>query len=505
MEVLKNMISFKKINLVKFLKFEAVETKVIYLLVFTVFIIANLLVSSFPLRIDFSSGGAYSLSSSTKKIVKNLDDVLNIKFFVSSDIPTRLLPLKNDVLDFLNEYKKESKKINVKVLDPKKDEKALNEAKELGLPELQFSQLEKDKYAVTNVYFGLAINYADKKEILPQVTDLESLEYNITSIIYKLTNKELAKIAVLGKNEVFNPQEDDLVTFKKIARQQFILDFIDVSTLSAQKEIPLTYKTVLVFDDGKKEYDGQEIEALKKYLKEKGNAIFFVDGVWLQENLFTTEANHNLFSLLEDYGLSLQKDFVLSTSSELVNFGNQIVQFLTAYPFWVKTNNFNPKISYFSNISQLTYPWASSITLKKKEDLKLQELVKTTKKSWQQKDNFVLDPQRIPEPNLNDLKEFLITASSAKKNEGKIVLIPCSRFILERYQNRTADNLEFTLNLLNDLASGGALSGIRQRAISFYPLPDLSEQQKDLFKYLNIFLLPSLLAVIGGIKLIKRK
>jgi len=499
------MISFKKINLVKFLKLEAIETKAIYLLAFVVFIITNLIVSSLPLRIDFSSGGAYSLSSSTKKILKNLDDVLNIKFFVSSDIPTRLLPLRNDVLDFLNEYKKESKKINIKVLDPKKDEKALNEAKELGLPELQFSQLEKDKYAVTNVYFGLAINYADKKEILPQVTDLESLEYNITSIIYKLTNKELAKIAILGKKEVFNPQDDDLATFKKIARQQFILDFIDVSTSSAQKEIPLVYKTVLVFDDSKKEYDEQEIEALKKYLKEKGNVIFFVDGVWLEDNLVALEAKHNLFSLLEDYGLSLQKDFVLSTSSELVNFGNQMVQFLTAYPFWVKTNNFNPKISYFSNIGQLTYPWVSSINLKKKEDLKLQELVKSTKKSWQQKNNFVLDPQRIPEPNITDLKEFIITASATKKNEGKIVLIPCSRFILERYQNRTADNLEFTLNLLNDLASGGALSGIRQRAISFYPLPEISEQQKDLFKYLNIFLLPSLLAIIGGIKLIKRK
>jgi ABC-type uncharacterized transport system involved in gliding motility auxiliary subunit len=497
----------KTINLIKILKLEKLESSFIIFLSLAVFVLLNLLLSTFSLRLDLSEGKVYSLSSSTKKILKNLDDLVTIKFFVSSDLPTRLLPLKNDVLDFLNEYKKATGKISVKVLDPKKDEKALQEAKEIGLPELQFSQLEKDKYAVTNVYFGIVISYTDKKEILPQVTELESLEYNITSSIYKLTKKQLDKIAILGKEQKFNPQEDDLLTFKKIAERQFVLDFIDVSTASATKSIDSSYKTILVFDTNQKEYDSQEIAAIKDYLQDKGKAIFFVDGVWVGEDLNVTEAKHNLFSIIKDYGLQVNQDLVLSTSAELVNFGNQMVQFLTTYPYWLKTNNFNFKTPYFSNINQLTFPWVSSLKVEKKNNLKIEELVKTTKRSWNQQNPTaqVLNPQNIPNPSASDLKEFLITAYAKKENQGEIVVIPSSRFILERFLGRASDNLEFILNLLNNLASGGALSGIRQRSVSLYLLPDLNEAQKDLFRYLNILLLPSLWAVFGAIRLLKRK
>lgn len=496
-----------KINLIKIFKIENWEVNLVILLTLLVFVLVNFLFSNFSLKLDLSSGKAYTLSNSTKKIIKNLDDLIIIKFFVSSDLPTRLIPLKNEVWDFLNEYQKESKKITVKIFDPKKDEKALNEAKELGVPELQFSQLERDKYAVANVYFGLVISYGNKKEIIPQLTDLESLEYNITSSIYKLTKKELEKIGILGREQRFNPQEDELLSLKKVVEKQFILDFLDVSTNSATKEIDNSYKTILVFDNNQKEYDNQEIEAIKNYLKNKGKAVFFLDGIWIEESLNVSPAKHNLFNLIEDYGLKIEKNLVLSTSAELVNFGNQMVQFLTAYPYWLKTNNFNPKTGYFSNINQLTYPWTSSIVIKKKDDLEIKELVKTTKRSWVENNPTpqVLNPQNIPEPSAKDLKEYLITAISSKKNEGEIVVIPSSRFILERFLGRNSDNLEFVLNLLNNLASKGALSGIRQRAVAFYPLPDLPEGEKDLFKYLNIFILPLVLAVIGGIRLIKRK
>jgi hypothetical protein len=50
----------------------------------------------------------------------------------------------------------------------------------------------------------------------------------------------------------------------------------------------------------------------------------------------------------------------------------------------------------------------------------------------------------------------------------------------------------------------GALLGIRQRVVLFYPLPELPENQKDLFKYLNIFLLPSIFGLLGVFRLTKR-
>jgi ABC-type uncharacterized transport system involved in gliding motility auxiliary subunit len=460
-------------------------------------------VSLFSFKIDLSFGKAYSLSSSTKKIIKNLDDVLNIKFFVSSDLPVRLLPLKNEILDFLKEYQKEGKgKIIVKVLDPKKDESAKNQAQEAGLPTLQFSELQQNKYQVSSIYFGLVLSYGTKKEILPQVTNLEDLEYNLTSQIFKMTKKEVEKIAILGKEEKFNPQEDDLLSFKNAAKQQFVLDFIDVSSSSATKEIDKIYKAVIVFDNNQKEYDSQEITAIKNYLQKGGKGLFFVDGVWVKDNLQAVPAKHNLFSVFADFGIEVKKNLLLSSSSELVNFGNQLFQFITPYPFWIKTSVFSQNQPFFSNIQQLLFPWVSEIEIKDKN--KALPLVFTSKKSWEQKESFILDPQSIPEPNPKDLKQFITSSYAKNKNQGEIVVIPSSRFIQERYLSRTNDNLEFTLNLLNNLAAKGALSGIRQRVVLFYPLPELSENQKDLFKYLNIFLLPSIFGLLGVFRLKKR-
>ena len=503
--------NLKNLKLIKFFNLQGKERQLIYAVVIALFLVINFLLSSLSWRYDASFGQVYTLSDSTKKVLRNLDDIVNIKFFASSDLPTRLIPLKTDVTDLLSEYKKEGKnKIQLKVLDPKKDENEAREARESGIPELQFSQLERDKYAVTAVYFGISISYAGREEIIPQVTDFENLEYNLTSAIYKLVRKELVKVGIVGETVSSDTGEDRIASLKKILNQQFSLEDLDISSQSAIKAIDSSFKTVLIFDTNSKEYDEQEIKLIREYLARKGKAVFIVDGVWVSENLTTSAANHNLFSLLQDFGIKIEKNLVLSSSAELVNFGGEQISLLVPYPFWLRVNNFNQKTAYFSNINQLTYPWVSALTLEKKADVETKEVVKTTKRSWEQKDNppaggFVLNPQSIPTPEEKDFKEFIVAAETIKKDGGQIVVIPSSRFVLDRYLGPGSGNLEFVLNIVNNLASGGALSGIRSRAVSFYPLPDLAEGQKDLFKYANILLLPALFAIFGAYKLFKRR
>ena len=498
--------NLKNLKLSKFFNLQGKERQLIYIVVIALFLVINFLLSSLSWRYDASSGQAYTLSDSTKKVLHNLDDIVNIKFFASSDLPSRLIPLKTDVTDLLSEYKKEGKnKVQLKVLDPKKNENEAREARESGIPELQFSQLERDKYAVTAVYFGISLSYGGREEIIPQVTDFENLEYNLTAAIYKLVRKELVKVGIVGDTVSSDTGEDRIANLKKILNQQFSLEDLDISSQSALKAIDTSFKTVLIFDTNSQEYDGQEIKLLKEYLAKKGKAVFFVDGVWVSENLTTSAANYNLFSLLQEYGINIERNLVLSSSAELVNFGGEQFSLLVPYPLWLKTNNFNLKMSYFSNINQLTYPWVSALTLEKKADVETKELVKTTKRSWEQKDNYVLNPQSIPTPEEKELKEFIVAAESAKKDGGQIVVISSSRFVLDRYLGPGSGNLEFVLNVVNNLASGGALSGIRSRAVSFYPLPDLAEGQKDLFKYVNILLLPALFAIFGAWRLVKRR
>ena len=501
----KRVKNLKKINWLKIFNLEKLQRQSIYIIVLAVFIVANFLLSTISLRLDLSNGRAYTLSSSTKKVLKQLDGIVNIKFFVSSDLPGRLLPLKSDVTDLLNEYQKEGRgKIIVKVVDPKKNEESASQASDFGVPQLQFSQLENDKYAVTEVYFGAGLSYGGKKDVIAQATDLGGLEYNLTAAIYKLTKKELPKIGILGYDQNFNLQDDPISTLKKVLEQQFAVEYVTLSGELPINEIDQSYKTLLIFDN-KKNYSDEEIKLIKNYLDKKGKAVFFVDGLWVEDTLQTMQASHNLFNLIGAYGINIDRNLVLSTSAQVVNFGTSSVNFLTPYYFWIKTTGFNQKSSYFSNISQLVFPWVSSLQIKKKEGIEINELVKTTKQSWQQKDSFILDPQTIPTPQEKDLKEFLLIALAKIKNRGEIVVIPSSRLVLDKFFGNSLDNLEFTINLLNDLASGGALSGIRQRSVVFYPLPELSNNQKDIFKYINILLLPGLLTAYAAFKLTRKK
>ncbi|GAB4218769.1 MAG: hypothetical protein Fur009_1540 [Candidatus Microgenomates bacterium] len=495
-KIFKTILSFSK------------KTSLLVLLL--VFIGVNLLFSFVNFKLDLSSGRAYSLSKSTENILKKLKDKLEIDFYVSSsDLPSRLIPLKNEIVDFLSEYQRASNKITVKTLDPKKDSKAQDEAGKLGLPEFQYSQLEKDAYQVKKIYFSIVLKYKDKTEVIYQANDLANIEYNITSLIYKLTNQNQEKIAVIGKKEVFGlPGEtDDLLTLKKLLRQQYEVNFFQIDKESPVKEIDKSYKLILVFDDNQKMYQDEEIEKIKKYLSDGGQAIFFVDGVWVDKNsLSVSKANHNLGSLLKEIGVRVNEDLVLSLASEMVNFGSSNYQFITNYPYWIKTNNFNKKYSLFSNVNILTFPWVSSVSFEKPTDNK-DILVSSIDKSWDRKYSsesaFMVNPDSIIKPQPKDFKTIPLVAAVKKNNDLKVVVIPSSRFIYDQFLSQN-NNLEFVFNLIDNMTSGGALSGIRARSVDLYTLPSLPENQKDLVRYLSIFGLPVLFGLYGFWRILKR-
>ena len=505
MSISSNLKKIKHLNLISLLKLDKFQTQMILTVVVALLAVTNLLLTGVSLRIDLSQGQAYTLSPATKKLLGKMKEQVTIQFFASSNLPTRLQPLRSNVVDLLREYERQSGKVQVKIVDPDKDTAAGQKAQSTGIPQLQFSQMEQDKFAVSKAYFGILVNQGDKKEIIPQVTEVESLEYNLTSAVYKLTRQELPKIGIIGDEVGLSLGQDPLSVVRQLLSKQFYVSALNIATGSADEKISSSYKSLLVFDSPQKEYTDLDIKAINDYLNGGGTAILFANGLNITENLQIAPARHRFSDILKNYGIIIQENLLLSTSAELVNFGNDVVSFLTPYPFWLKTNVFNPSSSNFSNINQLTYPWVSSITVSKVQDVAVKELVKTTTQTWEQKSSFNLNPQEIKQPQEKDLKQYVITAEAEKKGGGHIVVVGSSRFLLDRYLSRDTNNLDFVLNVLSTMASGGELAGIHQRAVSFYPLPDLPQSQKDFFKYANILLLPALFAVYGAFRLIKRK
>lgn len=416
-----------------------------------VFFGATLFISSFQRAYDNSHSKNYSLSAPTNKILNSIHDSVTICFFASSSVPAKLSSFKIQAQNLLNEYQKQNEHVHVIVLDPQHDSDAAKKAKEVGI-------------SITSSYFGIVVNYRDKQQLIPQITDITNLEYSVTSAIYKLTSEKQPQVGIIGYNEQTTAKPDKITSLRYALSQQSNVQLLQLSSQSAQLQTVPALDAVLAFDTGTKVYTLQEIEALKKYLNHKGNIIVFADGVWVSGDLTQVHlAKHALFDLIKDYGLQLNKDLILSTSYESVQFNNGVVSFKSPYPFWIKTGSINKKFN-ISNVSHLTFPWVSSITFLPHADFTIVDLVKTEpQSSWQQPTNFNVLPVNIKEPVQKQLTQFVLAAESKKKGGGTLIVIANARFVTEEFVKRGNDNLEFILNTVNNIVAGDSLSGIPQR------------------------------------------
>ncbi len=454
---------------------------------------AFILFTLFPVRLDFSKGSAYTLSPSTKKIIQKNSKNVEITLYVSSDLPTRILPLKTDVVELLQEYRRGGKNIKVTIIDPKKDTKSAEKAKSLGIPELQFSQLEQNKYQTSSFYFGIVLSQGDKTELIPQVSDYQNLEYNLTSAIYRLTRSEVVKVGLVGEGSVN--------ALKKGLSQQYEVSSVDLNAGNIDE-----YASLLLMDSGSQTYSSEQIQKIKKGFESGKKMLVFAGGTSIEENtLGVNPSKHNLNELIASYGAQIESNLLLSTSAEYVNFGNETSQFTTVYPFWIRSNLFDLKSGLFSNIQFLTFPWTSSLTLKSVPGVVESPLIVSSKTTWEQKNSFTLNPNSIPQPLQKNLAQFVIGAHLKHKSGGEMIIIPSSRFPFDQFLTRGGGNIDFILNSVDSLTSSGALSGIRSRIVSFYPLPELTDSQKDMYKYGGILLFPLLWGAYGVMRLMKRK
>lgn len=461
----------------------------------------NILIAQVPFKIDLSRGHAYTLSPASQKIVAGLKDPIEITLFANADLPTKFQSVRTEVSDLLSEYKRASSKLTIKTLDPKTDESAKKLVSEFRIPQLEFSSVENDQFAVSNGYFGIGIKSKDKTESIPAI-DIQTLEYNITSALYKMSTTNQKKIGMFGGGPDLSQfgqpgTGESLETLRQVLSQQSTVEQIDLKTLDQ------SIRPLIVLDGTQSPVTEEGIGFLKTYLEKGGAAIFMTEGVSVNNDLVGTAAPMKLKPLLDEYGISVKQDLVLSNQSEIVNFGSDPSrQYISNYRYWVRTNVFNPAASYTSNVGSLTFPWTSSVTTQKKLGILQTDVVRSTPQSWTTTDLADLKPTTEKKPTDVGIKQ-LITYAKNQKTKGEIVVVPSTRFVQDGYLGRSG-NLDFMINLVNEFSSGGALSGIRARAIQAYPLPNIAPGQKDLFKWSNILLLPLIFAAYGVMRLRKR-
>ncbi|MDD5674777.1 MAG: Gldg family protein [Chitinivibrionales bacterium] len=401
--------------------------------------LANYVLTRTFLRLDLTEKKVYSISPATKKMLKGMDDIVNINVYFSKNLPAHVKVLEASLHDILAEYKAfGGKNLHITWTDPSTDE-TRKQAVAAGIPEIQMQAIEKDKAQIVNGFIGLAVLYGDKKETLPVLQDLGNFEYDLTLAIMKVSRKSVPKIGVLktdtvasvppqirarmnmppGTEEQYKPIFDNL-------RKTYDVELVDITNGTP---IDTSFRTLIV--PGGSSFTDRDLFEIDQYFMRGGNLIMLVDAVKV-ELTYGPQARVQptlIANLAEHYGVRVERDLVLDASCGQVsipqNFGGFQMNVQMNYPYFVKImrDGFNRKNPAVSSLGELILPWPSSLTMlvpssdstprKGQNDavpVRATILIKSSPKSWTTTGAFNLAPQQKWAPPPEGFKQNNLVA-----------------------------------------------------------------------------------------------
>lgn len=484
-------------------------------------IVAGLMVAflstHFFARMDLTETKQFSISSSTKNLLNNLEEPVNIRVYFSKQLPPEFLKTDQYVKDILGEYQAYSKgNLQVVYLDPAQPDSA-KEALSYGIPQLQMNVYAKDRFEVQAGYLGLAVVYEDNFEALPVIEDTSNLEYDLTSAIRKVAAPELKTIGFLtGHGEKdFSDPKGIYQKIKKALEKNYLTKKVDLDS-----ENPLSGVDTLVIAGPKDDFSDEHLLAIDQFIIKGGKTLFLADKVDVDPQVQATSIQSNLDEFLVHLGVKQEGQLVVDRSNENAPFSQGYTTYIVPYHFWVKLipANFAMESPIMNRLNSLIIPWGSPLTEQKAEGLETVTLAKTTAASGTQKEPFSLNPNAENQQFENSPSLALAVMVSGtytsyfKENEVekgedfievspasiRSVIVGNSRFIEDYFLNRFPQNLNFFMNTIDYLTLDESLIGIRAKTAQDRSIGELSDNMKGVIKFFSIYCVPLLLIIIGG-------
>ena len=147
-------------------------------------------------RLDLTADNLFTLSDGSRDILGELDDIVNLKLFVSDELPQEIQLTLRDVRDLVADLRGAANgQLITEELNPDDDEDAESEASSLGVFPIEFNVLRDDELQVRRGYFGLALTYADQQEVIPVIDRTDDLEFRLVSAIRNMTSPQQPSVA----------------------------------------------------------------------------------------------------------------------------------------------------------------------------------------------------------------------------------------------------------------------------------------------------------------------
>jgi ABC-type uncharacterized transport system involved in gliding motility auxiliary subunit/ABC-type transport system involved in multi-copper enzyme maturation permease subunit len=497
-------------------------------------ILTNIIGSRFSRRLDLTQGKIYTLSGSTKNILSNLDDLVTITFYASDKLPVQYSSIIRETKDTLRDYRSASNnKLNYTIKDPSSSPEVKNEANTLGVSEVQFNVVGQEEFQVKTGYIGLVISYAGRQEIIPFVQDSSDLEYQLTSLIKKLTVEEKKSIAFLSGHGEKDFSRDYNFVSQELSSQFIISPLVlepseatddvfgeapspveispvetpgTISPIRPDLDVLVVAGPNLVMGNGVK-------DAIDTYVNQGGNVVFLLDSynVSMQYQSVNQNAN-NIADVVAKYGVIANTNVLYDLRlSETVRFSDNVMSYLLPYPYWLRALPLDEQNSITLKIRSVTLPWVASLDINEEAlnsaGYVATPLLHTTPFAGANTENVSLDPtQKFNSETLGEMDvALLLTPQQEDSAQGNIVVIGDSDFLTDQFVQSNPENLVFGMNLLSWLAEEDSLGDIRIKGQSNGLLLFNKESQPMYIKVVTMTFVVLVPSIFGGLRLRKRR
>ncbi len=475
-------------------------------------VVINLLGGNIRGRFDLTREDLYTLSSGSKETLSNLSDLVTLKLFISDALPSELQPTLRDVRDLISDLNRAGgDNFVVENLNPSDNLEVAAEARSLGIIENEFNVLRDDEFEVRRGWFGLALLYAEKQEVIPFISGTADLEFRIASAISVMTTDKRPSIAFLTGFGALG--ETSFPSLTRSLLERYEVTSIDLSEDSIGLDPNNTDLVVLA---GPKEAVPEtKIVEIEEFISKGGGALMLVDKHQPSaETPTTSQVTTGLEGFLAERGIGVDAGLVVDYSSNSnISMGSQgMFNVIRPYPLWPIALKGGLHATT-RDLNGLSVGWATALTVADSID-NIEKLWITTEAGGIQPPNSLIMPDALLQPDPNGFQTVTLAvalgggdseSSNDDPSAGRIIVVGDVDFLEESFVQVSPDNLIFAENAIDWLAQDEALIAIRSKTRTPPPMIFTSDFQKASLRWGNLIGVPLLVVILGILKVTGRK